>query len=126
LGHDQADVHRRLSRVTALIVDTDTGIDDALALAFIAASPELDLRLVTSCFGNAAAEHTARNARHVLDLWDAPGVPVVQGPRAPLFKAVALSAIVHGSSGLGGATVPDEARPVPGLDVAPFITESAA
>lgn len=88
---------------TPLIIDTDPGVDDAVALMLAVASPEVDLRAVTTVFGNVALPLTTRNAGSVLALAGRPDVPVAAGAARPLVHERAQRAEhVHGGDGLGG------------------------
>lgn len=84
-----------------IILDTDPGIDDAVALAAALFSPELDLRLVTTVAGNVSLEKTTRNALQLLNFWQAE-TPLAQGAATPLVRKLHNAAEVHGESGLGG------------------------
>ncbi|HKS33529.1 MAG TPA: ribonucleoside hydrolase RihC [Enterobacteriaceae bacterium] len=84
-----------------IILDTDPGIDDALAIAAALFSPELDLQLITTLSGNVSVEKTTRNALQLLNFWQA-DVPVAQGAATPLVRPLRDAASVHGESGLGG------------------------
>ena len=93
-----------------LIVDTDPGVDDAVALLLAVASPEVDLRAVTTVFGNVALPQTTANAGRVLALAGRTGVPVAAGAARPLVHDRAERAEQwHGGDGLGGraAALPD-------------------
>jgi pyrimidine-specific ribonucleoside hydrolase len=86
-----------------LVIDTDPGIDDALAILLALASPEVDLRLVTTVHGNVELEQTTDNALRVLHLAGRSDVPVAAGARASLVHPQAERAgHVHGAAGLGG------------------------
>jgi len=86
-----------------LVIDTDPGIDDALAILLAVASPEVDLRLVTTVHGNVELERTTENALRVLHLGGRSDVPVAAGARASLVHPQAERAgHVHGAAGLGG------------------------
>ncbi|WP_222195642.1 nucleoside hydrolase [Modestobacter italicus] len=90
-----------------LVVDTDPGIDDALALLLALASPEVDLRLVTTVHGNVDLARTTENALRVLHLAGRSDVPVAVGARSSLVVAQARRAgHVHGAEGLGGVVLP--------------------
>jgi pyrimidine-specific ribonucleoside hydrolase len=103
--------------VPPLIIDTDPGVDDAVALVLAAASPEVDLRAVTTVFGNVALPLTTANAGRVLALAGRPDVPVAAGAARPLVHERAQRAgHVHGEDGLGGraaALPPPAAEPDP-------------
>jgi len=82
---------------TALLVDCDTGIDDALALLYLAGSPEADLRAVTCTGGNVDARQVAANTRAVLALAGRPDVPVALGREAPLGSSSRRTRRTRGS-----------------------------
>ncbi len=98
-----------------LVIDTDPGIDDALAILLALASPEVDLRLVTTVHGNVDIALTTENALRVLHLAGRSDVPVAAGARAALIHPQAERAgHVHGAEGLGGVRLPPSpARPDP-------------
>jgi pyrimidine-specific ribonucleoside hydrolase len=90
-----------------LVIDTDPGIDDAVAILLALASPEVDLRLVTSVHGNVELAQTTENALRVLHLAGRADVPVAAGARAALVHPQPERAgHVHGSAGLGGVDLP--------------------
>ena len=96
-----------MSRPTRVIIDTDAGIDDALALALAAFSPELELTAVTTSYGNATLTQTTRNARHVLQLAQRSDVRVHPGAARPLRRPF-TPPTTHGPAGSGFAHVPPE------------------
>ena len=75
---------------TPIILDCDPGHDDAVALLLAAGSPAIDLRAVTTTFGNCSVEDATRNALRVLTLIGATQVPVAPGAAAPLVADVEL------------------------------------
>jgi len=86
-----------------LVIDTDPGIDDAVALLLAANSPEVDLLAVTTVFGNVGLDVTTSNARRVLRLIGREDVPVAAGAARPLVHAQPHRAESwHGGDGLGG------------------------
>src|SRR3954471_17448512 len=90
-----------------LVIDTDPGIDDALALLLALASPEVDLRLVTTTHGNVELAQTTENALRVLHLAGRSDVPVAAGARSALVHPQPKRAgHVHGTAGLGGVELP--------------------
>jgi pyrimidine-specific ribonucleoside hydrolase len=93
--------------VTPLVIDTDPGIDDALALLLALASPEVDLRLVTTVHGNVDLAQTTDNALRVLHLAGRSDVPVAAGARTSLVvPQTERAGHVHGAAGLGGVVLP--------------------
>ncbi|WP_068776536.1 nucleoside hydrolase [Paenibacillus sp. FJAT-26967] len=98
-----------------VLLDVDTGVDDALAIAYAVRSSALDVIGITTCFGNVPVEYATRNTLHVLERLGATGIPVAAGEAAPLFhpSMKAYPARFHGEKGLGDLTFPDpEGRPV--------------
>ncbi|MEI4271746.1 nucleoside hydrolase [Klenkia sp. LSe6-5] len=92
---------------TPLVIDTDPGIDDALAILLALASPEVDLRLVTAVHGNVELAQTTENALRVLHLAGRSDVPVAAGAAGPLVHPLPERAgHVHGAAGLGGVELP--------------------
>lgn len=92
---------------TPLVIDTDPGIDDALAILLALASPEVDLRLVTTVHGNVELAQVTENALRVLHLAGRSDVPVAAGARSSLVHPQPERAgHVHGSAGLGGVELP--------------------
>lgn len=89
-----------------VIFDTDPGVDDAMALLFLHASPGVELVGVTTCFGNGTLADTTRNARHIVDRFAIPTV-VIAGAAGPLEGEADLPpAHVHGGNALGDIPVP--------------------
>lgn len=90
-----------------VMIDCDPGVDDMVALLLACASPELDLRAVTTVAGNLDLATTTRNARAVLRLAGRPEVPVAAGADRPLIRpAPARSGHPHAADGLGGIGLP--------------------
>lgn len=95
-----------MARIPVLI-DCDTGIDDALALIYLAAlhhGGEIELCGVTTTAGNVEVEQTARNSRWVLDLCGLPEVPVLPGLPGPKDVPLVTTPETHGALGLGYVT----------------------
>jgi purine nucleosidase len=95
---------------TPLIIDVDTGIDDAYGLLYACARPDARLVGVSTVVGNVDLECATRNTRAVLALAGRGDVPVWPGCAAPILRAPADAAEVHGVSGLGHATLPEPPR----------------
>jgi len=86
-----------------IIIDTDPGQDDAIAILFaLAASDRLNLCAITTVAGNVPLEFTSRNARIVLDWANRPEVPVYAGCPRPLMRELVTAEYVHGKTGLEG------------------------
>lgn len=100
-----------------LIIDTDPGVDDAVALLLALASPDVELRAVTTVFGNVALPATTANAGRVLALAGRPDVPVGPGAARPLVHPRReRSGSGHGGDGLGGRA---HALPAPAAEPDP-------
>ena len=98
-----------------IILDCDPGIDDALAIAFAAGCPDLDLLGITTVAGNVGLPLTTANAQRVAEFVGIGGTPVTPGAAAPLLRDPIDARLVHGDSGLGGAQLPDPvSRPAGG------------
>ena len=107
-----------------VIVDCDPGHDDAVALLLALASPELDVRLVSTVAGNTTIHKTTRNALTVLELAERTDVPVARGAARPLTRQPSVAEYVHGESGLDGPSLsPPRTRPVD-LDAVDAIAEA--
>jgi len=108
-----------------VIFDTDPGIDDACALALIAASPALELVGITTVFGNASVETTTRNALYLKRRFGL-AAPVARGAERPLSRPPRdFSAFIHGENGLGDVALEDlgSLGASHALDAAGFIVE---
>jgi pyrimidine-specific ribonucleoside hydrolase len=92
---------------TPIVIDCDPGHDDAIAILLALASPEVELRGISTVAGNQTLDKTTRNALKVLELADRTDVPVVAGADAPLRRPLRTAANVHGESGLDGPDLPE-------------------
>lgn len=93
--------------MTAFLLDVDTGIDDALALVYLAALPDTEFVSVTATPGNVDADQVARNTLALLELCGRPGVEVAIGARAPLSIPLLTTPETHGPQGIGHAVLPE-------------------
>lgn len=89
-----------------VIIDTDPGIDDALAILLGLASPELAVEALTTVHGNCDVARATSNALAVLELADRPDIPVAVGADRPLVKPLLTALETHGEVGMGYATLP--------------------
>lgn len=100
-----------------VIIDTDPGRDDAVALILACGAPGLDVRAVTTVAGNVSLSKTTRNALRVLALAGRDDVPVAAGAEKPLYRELVTAEHVHGESGLevsAGMELPEPGSyPVP-------------
>lgn len=96
-----------------IIIDTDPGQDDAVAILLALASPEeIEVLGVVAVAGNVPLPLTARNARIVCELAGRPDVPVFAGCDAPLSRKLVTAEHVHGKTGLDGPQLPDPVMPL--------------
>lgn len=112
-----------------LVLDLDTGIDDALALAYALGSPEVELVAVICSYGNVAVDTAVRNTHALLELLGYPDIPVYRGADRALSASAAFEppegvARIHGANGLGGKHLGCMCRRAPG-DGVDFLVRSA-
>jgi len=86
-----------------IIIDTDPGQDDALAILLLEKSGIFDIKAITTVAGNSTIKNTTNNARYILNLIDSK-TPIYSGAEKPLKKELVVSN-VHGESGLAGAKI---------------------
>ncbi len=107
-----------------IIIDTDPGQDDAVAILLALASPELEVLGVTAVAGNVPLPLTERNARIVCELAGRPDVPVFAGCDAPMRRKLVTAEHVHGKTGLDGPQLPDPSMPLQEQHGVEFIIET--
>lgn len=97
-----------------VMIDTDPGVDDALALLFAMRSPELKIEAITPVAGNVPLDLTLPNALRMVEIAGRTDIPVAAGANRPLLRRLVSATYAHGENGLGGAVFPEPAtRPVP-------------
>ncbi len=96
-----------------VIIDCDTGIDDAFALMFAVRSAAVDVRAVTCVAGNIGVDQVVANTRYVLDAAGAGDIPVARGAASPLLTTAPETGRHHGTDGLGGFSRPSDRRTCP-------------
>ncbi|MFD1714464.1 nucleoside hydrolase [Amnibacterium flavum] len=96
----------------AIWADVDTGVDDALALLYLARSPRVDLVGVSAVAGNVDVDLALSNTAAVLDAIAAPAVPLHRGAAKPLLGPHRDATQFHGPGGLGAAVLPAARRPI--------------
>ena len=94
------------SAAKKIIIDTDPGTDDALALMLALNSPELDVRAVTVVPGNVTATMGLENALRMISLANRCDIPVAGGAQHPLFQKLITAEFWHGKNGLGNVELP--------------------
>ena len=112
-------------RPVPLILDVDTGIDDALALLYACASEDADLIAATCLYGNVTADRSVRNTLAVLAFAGRTGVEVARGAERPLVRDHEIFPVVHGEEGLGDAAVGDPPGEVSSRSAHQLIVETA-
>ncbi|WP_086729072.1 nucleoside hydrolase [Streptomyces carpinensis] len=95
---------------TPVIIDCDTGVDDALALLFAVRHPGLELRAVSCVAGNTDVDQVVRNTLTVLEQAGAPEIPVARGAERPLLEPLRTAHHVHGRDGMGDLGLPAPGR----------------
>lgn len=90
-----------MERKTKVIIDVDTGIDDAVALALALNDESLDVKLVTTCAGNNSVENVTYNTLVILEWFERGDVPVAMGAEKPLTRERQQLAVHGGARGMG-------------------------
>jgi len=90
-----------------VVIDTDPGVDDALALLLAMRSPELKIEAITPVAGNVPLELSLPNALRMVEIAGRTDIPVAVGAKAPLLRRLVTAAYAHGENGLGGAVFPE-------------------
>lgn len=107
-----------------IIIDTDPGVDDTMAIFFALCSPELELIGLTTIFGNVTTELATKNALRLLEIAGRPDIPVAHGADDPLTRPFEGPVpFVHGADGQGEIFLPDPAGAPIDLSAAHFIIE---
>lgn len=108
-----------------IIIDTDPGQDDAVAILLALASPdEIEVLGITAVAGNVPLPLTAKNARIICELAGRPDVPVHAGCDAPIARKLVTAEHVHGKTGLDGPDLPDPTMPLQDAHAVDFIIDT--
>lgn len=108
-----------------IIIDTDPGQDDAVAILMALASPEeLDVLGITAVAGNVPLALTEKNARIVCELAGKTDVPVFAGCTEPLQRPLVTAEHVHGKTGLDGPQLADPTMPLQEMHAVDFIIQT--
>ncbi|MFZ5709759.1 MAG: nucleoside hydrolase [Pseudomonadota bacterium] len=107
-----------------IIIDTDPGQDDAVAILLAFASPELDVAGITCVAGNVPLALTARNARVICELAGRSRTPVFAGCDRPMRRPLVTAEHVHGKTGLDGIALPDPAMPLEPRHAVDFLIDT--
>jgi purine nucleosidase len=95
-----------------IIIDCDPGIDDAQAIMMAYRHPEVKIEAITTVSGNVGVDLTTANALKVLDILQAPLIPVYKGAGSGLVEVGENASYVHGEDGLGDACIPVSKREI--------------
>jgi inosine-uridine nucleoside N-ribohydrolase len=95
------------STVRRIILDTDPGVDDAMAIFLALRSPELKVEAITAVSGNVPLSFTLPNALRLVEVAGRPDVPVASGAATPLVRRLVTAKYVHGNNGLAGVEFPE-------------------
>ncbi|MCV0394986.1 MAG: nucleoside hydrolase [Rhizobiaceae bacterium] len=107
-----------------IIIDTDPGQDDAVALLLALASPELEVVGITAVAGNVPLSLTERNARKICELAGRSDIPVFAGAIRPMVRDLVTAEQVHGKSGLDGPDLPEPSMPLQQRHAVDFLVET--
>ncbi|MFU0505949.1 nucleoside hydrolase [Pseudaminobacter sp. NGMCC 1.201702] len=107
-----------------IIIDTDPGQDDAIAILLALASPEVDMLGITAVAGNVPLRLTEKNARKICELAGRPDIKVYAGAIRPLLRTLVTAEEVHGESGLNGPQLPEPTMPLQARHAVDFIIET--
>jgi pyrimidine-specific ribonucleoside hydrolase len=89
-----------------IILDTDPGVDDAMAIFLALRSPELKVEAITAVSGNVPIELTLPNALRLVEIAGRTDIPIAGGASVPLVRRLITAKYVHGNNGLGGVDFP--------------------
>ena len=107
-----------------IIIDTDPGQDDAVAILLALASPELDVVGLTAVAGNVPLALTEKNTRAICELAGRPDARVFAGADRPLLRELVTAEYVHGKTGLDGPDLPEPTMPLQAEHAVDFIIDS--
>lgn len=107
-----------------IIIDTDPGQDDAVAILLALGSPELELLGLTCVAGNVPLPLTTKNARIICELAGRPDIPVYAGCDRPMNRPLVTAEYVHGKTGLDGIELPEPTMPLQDQHAVDFIIET--
>jgi purine nucleosidase len=108
----------------SIIIDTDPGQDDAVAILLALASPELDVLGITAVAGNVPLALTEKNVRKICELAGRTDIAVFAGADRPLKRDLVTAEYVHGKTGLDGPDLPEPKLPLQDRHAASFIVEA--
>jgi inosine-uridine nucleoside N-ribohydrolase len=108
-----------------IIIDTDPGVDDAMAILFAFNAPEIEVVGLTTIYGNVQVDLAAQNALRLVELAGHPDVPVAKGTARPLLKPLdRIADFVHGVDGFGNINQPPPTGQPINRSAAQFIVDT--
>jgi purine nucleosidase len=107
-----------------IIIDTDPGQDDAVAILLALASPELEILGITAVAGNVPLALTEINARKICELAGRPDIKVYSGAIRPMLRTLVTAEHVHGRTGLDGPVLPEPKMPLQQQHAVDFIIDA--
>ncbi|TWG91327.1 purine nucleosidase [Mesorhizobium sp. J18] len=113
-----------MSAPRKIIIDTDPGQDDAVAILLALASPELEILGITAVAGNVPLPLTEKNARKICELAGKPETRVYAGAARPMVRSLVTAEHVHGRTGLDGPDLPEPSMPLQEGHAVDFIVET--
>ncbi len=113
-----------MTKPLPIIIDTDPGQDDAVAILLALASPEFEVLGITAVAGNVPLALTEINARKICELAGRPDIKVFAGAARPILRPLVTAEHVHGQTGLDGPVWPDPKMPLQKQHAVDFIVET--
>ena len=107
-----------------IIIDTDPGQDDAVAILLALASPELEVLGITAGAGNVPLALTEVNARKICELAGRPDIKVYSGAIRPMVRNLITAEEVHGKTGLDGPVLPEPTMPLQAQHAVDYLVET--
>ena len=107
-----------------IIIDTDPGQDDAVAILLALASPELEVLGITAVAGNVPLALTEKNARKICELAGRPDIKVHAGAIRPMVRNLVTAEEVHGKTGLDGPVLPEPTMPLQSQHAVDYLIET--
>ena len=115
----------RIEKRIPIWLDTDPGVDDAMAMALLFALPQYDVKGVSAVAGNVELSRTFRNARNLAAFFGRKDVPVYAGAARPLVRSPRTACFIHGENGLGNVELPESDAPETRLSAWDALFEAA-
>jgi hypothetical protein len=123
-AQSREDTEVEMTKPLPIIIDTDPGQDDAVAILLALASPEFEVLGITAVAGNVPLALTEVNARKICELAGRPDMKVHSGAIRPMVRKLVTAEEVHGKTGLDGPVLPDPQMPLQRQHAVDFIVET--